>query len=67
MDNYVKPIFIGIAASLFCILTALGIYLTFRPSAPKPEPPAEKLEAVNPGGSTVQTAQPLPPKRAPGT
>jgi len=28
VDNYVKPICIGIAASLLCILTALGIYFT---------------------------------------
>jgi serine/threonine protein kinase len=68
MDNYIKPIFIGIAASLFCILTALGIYFTFRPSAPRPQPPGEKVEVANPGEATAQSnARPLPPKRTPGS
>ena len=60
VDNYVKPIFIGIAASLLCILAALGIYLTFKPQ--KPSKPAKNN---SPRNSRVESTAPAPPSRAP--
>jgi serine/threonine-protein kinase len=67
VDNYVKPICIGIAASLLCILTALGIYFTLRP-APKKHNNSQRVEAPR---STHNAPAPkttnLPPPRTPGT
>jgi len=68
MDNYVKPIFIGIAASLLCILTALGIYFSLRPATPKPKAPARRVESVTQTKDTPvhNYSRPLPPNRPPG-
>lgn len=66
MDNYVKPIFIGIAASLLCILTALGIYFTLRPSPSRSEAPTYRTSPVNPHKSPVRSVnRKAPPSRPP--
>ena len=66
VDNYVKPIFIGIAASLLCILTALGIYFTLRPSPSRSEAPTYRTSPVNPHKSPVRSVnRKAPPSRPP--
>jgi len=67
MENYIKPIFIGIAASLLCILTALGIYFSLRPSTPKPKAPARRVESVKQTKDTPihRNSRPRPPNRSP--
>jgi serine/threonine-protein kinase len=58
MDNYVKPIFIGIAASLLCILTAMGIYFTFRPNTTNPHPTPRTSRTIK---TDTPAAMPIPP------
>jgi len=68
MDNYVKPIFIGIAASLLCILTALGIYFTLRPSPSRSETPTYRTNSVDPQRSParkITRKAKAPPSRPP--
>jgi serine/threonine-protein kinase len=67
VDNYVKPICIGIAASLLCILIALGIYFTLRP-APRQNNNSPRVEAPrSTRNAPAFKITNLPPRRTPGT